>query len=315
MVRSALLTSCRTLSGMRSIVGLAASLSAAFAVLAVAAPAVAAPAYPQAEGRCVDQTETLGQALCAKVTAILLRDEKSAAAEIAVAVVPTTGESSIEAWSTGLFNTWGVGKSWKNDGVLLVVALDDHKVRLETGRGVRQRLSDAEAATIVDGVTSHFTAAEYALGILTGLDDVRRQLGPAPPADALLAPLAPAAPAPTPDLAGDDGSTGWSDDSEVWSDGSEFASPEDFGSADGDGAGPVLAIAIGGFAVVALVGFAVSRGSSRPTGDGSTHLAAWQAGSAHSPTTSSSSGSDSAGSSGSGFGGGSSDGGGATGSW
>jgi uncharacterized protein len=290
-----------------------ASVFAAISVVGVAAPAEAAPAYPKANGRCVDQTAVLGQDLCAKVTAILLRDEKSTSDEIAVAVVPTTGASSIEAWSTGLFNTWGVGKKAKNNGVLLVVAVEDHKVRLETGRGVANRLGDSDAVNIVDDITSHFSDDEYALGILTGLDDVRRQLGHTVPTNALLAPLAATAPAPAePDLTG-------SDDSGVSSDGSEFTTPDDFASAD-DGSVAVLPIAIGGFVVVVLLVVAIGRGSSRSAGRGlahhdSTHQATWATGITDSATTSSLSGTDASGSAGPSFGGGSSDGGGATGSW
>lgn len=294
-----------------------ASVFAAVAVVGMAAPAEAATAYPKADGRCVDQTAVLGRALCAKVTTILLRDEKSTSDEIAVAVIPTIGDSSIEEWSTGLFNAWGVGKKSKNNGVLLVVALDDHNVRLETGQGVEDRLSDSDAGNIVDGITAHFTEDEYALGILTGLDDVRRQLGHTVPAKDRLAPLAATAPAPTePDLTG-------GDDSGVTSDGSEFTLPGDVTATEDDGSIPVLPIAIGGFAVVGLLAVGLSRVSSRSTGGGtssfgrrgSTHQAMWTAGSSDSPTAISSPSVDSSGSSGTSFGGGTSDGGGATGSW
>lgn len=287
-----------------------ASVFAAVAVVGFAAPAEAAPAYPKADGRCVDQTAVLGPGLCAKVTAVLLREEKSTSDEIAVAVVPTTGDASIETWSTGLFNTWGVGKKGKNNGVLLVVALDDHTVRLETGRGAQARLDDNDAKTIVDDVTSHLAKDEYALGILTGLDDVRRQLGHTVPTKARLVSLAATAPTPPEPVLTD------SDGTEVLSDGSEFTSPDDFGSVD-DGFGPLVPIALGGFAVLALFGVVISRVSSRSNGGGHHHATrqtTWAAGSSDSSSTSWSS-SDSSGSSGSSFGGGSSDGGGSSGSW
>jgi len=311
------LTACLILSGMRSLGWMTASVFAAVVAVGVAAPAEAAPAYPKAVGRCVDQTAVLGQALCKKVTAVLLRDEKSTADEIAVAVVPTTGDAGIEAWSAGLFNTWGVGKKGKANGVLLVVALDDRKVRLQTGRGVANRLGGGDAARIIDDVTSHFSQNEYALGILTGLDEVRRQLGHHVPAGALLVPLAATAPAPTePEQAG-------GGDPAVSADGSEFITPGDVTSAD-DGDVPVLPIAIGGFAVVALLAVAIGRGSSSSAGGGDPsswahrdgiHQATWTAGTTDSTTINSSPGLDSSGSSTSSFGGGSSDSSGATGTW
>jgi uncharacterized protein len=289
------------------------------AVVGAAARAEAAPAYPAADGRCVDRTGVLGHDLCAKVTAALLRDERATSDEIAVVVVPTTGDAAIEAWSTGIFNAWGVGKKDKNNGVLLVVALDDHKVRLETGRGLAHRLGDSDAGTIADGITGHFAQDEYALGILTGLDDVRRQLGHTVPAAARLAPLAAAAPDPevtaTADLNIWSGDTSGDTSDETSWDGSDFASPD-------DGSVPVVPIAIGAFAVVALIGVLIGRGSSRPaSGDpgprrrsSSDQPSTWMAGDV-STTSGTSSAVDSSGGSGSGFGGGSSDGGGATSSW
>src|SRR5690349_19885120 len=106
---------------MRSLGWFTASFFAVTAVVGMAVPAQAAPVYPRADGRCVDQTGVLGPDLCRKVTSILVREEKSTSDEIAVVVVPNTGDSTIEAWSTGLFNTWGVGRKGKDNGVLLVV--------------------------------------------------------------------------------------------------------------------------------------------------------------------------------------------------
>lgn len=162
----------------RAPVAAGAAAAATLAALVLPVPAFAAPAFPAAEGRCVDQTGVLGDDLCSQVTTVLRADEKASSDEIAVAVVPTTGDASIEAWSTGVFNHWGVGKATRNNGVLLVVAVDDRRVRLETGRGMAERLGDSEAADIVDTVvTPRFADDEYALGVLDGLDEVRRRLG------------------------------------------------------------------------------------------------------------------------------------------
>lgn len=300
---------------------------AAVAVLGVAVPAQAAPAYPKAHGRCVDQTEVLGADLCAEVTAILLRDEKKTSDEIAVAVVPSTGDVSINAWSTGLFNAWGVGKRGKNNGVLLVVALDDHKVRLETGRGAQKRLSDREAAKIVHDITAHFADDEDALGILTGLDDVRRRLGHTIAAKALLAPLADEATIP------DDLDSTDSDDPEISTDDPDFFA--DATDPDDEESFPLAPVAIGALLVAGLFAVIIRRASS--TGGPGTSSPARQlrgrgqerghqdrdnlaastmmTDSVSSSNTSPSSGADSSSSSGPSFGGGSSDGGGATGSW
>ena len=276
-------------------------------VVGGAGPADAAPAYPAAAGRCVDRTGVLGAGRCGLISSILQRDEKATSDEIAVAIVPTTGDKSIEAWTTGLFNTWGVGKKSKNNGVLLVVAVDDHRVRLETGRGAAGRLTDGEAATIVDDViTPRFAEDDYLLGVLTGLDEVRRELGHAIPADARLASLA-----EEPDTE-DDSTFVTNDDAFI----DQIAEPD-------DSSVPAWPIGIGALGVVALIGFLISRASSgpatagggrrtRPVGPSSrTHRTTWVAGSSDTTSSSFSSSSDS----GSSFGGGSSDGSGASGSW
>ncbi|GAA0806173.1 hypothetical protein Sya03_37880 [Spirilliplanes yamanashiensis] len=294
----------------------AAVLAAVALTLAVAVPAAAAPAYPRAQGRCVDQAGVLGGALCARVTAILLRDEKATTDEIAVAVVPSTGEAAIEAWSTGLFNAWGVGKRDRDNGVLLVVAVDDRRVRLETGRGLARRLPDAEAARIVDDVvTPAFRRGDRAAGILAGLDEVRRALGHDVPRAARLTALAAQAQAPTvapvsdPVPAADvDGLVGGDYDDE----------PFDSGGSDSFG-GAVLLVFLGvGALLLILVAAGRGGGGSGPHRHDGTAIAPTWSPVHHSTFTGSSgggsSGSDSSGS-GSSFGGGGSDGGGASGSW
>src|SRR5439155_10467004 len=148
-------------------------------VLVSAAPAAADTPYPPADGRCVDTAGMLGAGMCPRVTAALLADERSTASadEIAVAIVPTTGGTPIESWATGLFNTWGVGKKGVDNGVLLVVAVNDHRVRIATGRGLGARLSDGQASEIVNAtITPEFRAGRYPSGVLAGLGPIRPPL-------------------------------------------------------------------------------------------------------------------------------------------
>jgi uncharacterized protein len=298
-------------------------------VLGTAAPAVAAPAYPRAQGRCVDSTGVLGPRLCAKVTAILLRDEARTSDEIAVAVVGDTGDASIEEWSTGLFNAWGVGKKDKNNGVLLVVVMDDHELRLETGRGMATRLSDDEAGDIIETViTPQFAEDAYAAGILGGLDEIRRRLGHTVGKDARLLGLAVTAPNPEamdPEAVDEDASDAEEQalidgGAETFSDTGYSEEQGNFGD-DGSSAG-VLFLFIAGAVVIGLVGVVLGRvrsqrwdavDSGSGGSSGSEHRTTWSSGSSTSSSSSSSGSSDS--SSGSSFGGGSSDGGGSSGSW
>jgi uncharacterized protein len=310
----------------------------ALAIVGLAGPAAAAPAYPAAAGRCVDEVGVLGSDLCAEITTVLTGDEKATSDEIAVAVVATTGDATIETWSTGLFNAWGVGERDRNNGVLLVVAVDDHRVRLATGKGLTKRLGDAVAAEIINGtITPSFKDGEYADGILNGLDEVRLRLGHRIGAGTALAGLAAEAPSWTGvasdpgDQTGDGGEQALPDDAGAFPDGFD---PEADGfdpEADGfdpEGGGTALwPFALLGFGVLAVIGIVVGigRGASSPSatsrrpGYGPTH---WQSRSDTSTSSSFSGGdsssggsSDGGGSAGGGFGGGSSAGGGSSGSW
>ncbi|MBG0565832.1 TPM domain-containing protein [Actinoplanes aureus] len=298
----------------RALAAASAATAASLLAIALPAPASAAPAYPAADGRCVDRTGVLGDDLCSQITAILRADEKATSDEIAVAVVPTTGDASIEAWSTGLFNHWGVGKADRDNGVLLVVAVDDHRVRLATGDGMAERLDDTAAADIVDTViTPRFAADEYALGVLDGLDEVRRRIGHDVPAGTALAGLAPVTsdPGADPDAGPigipDDGGFVTGPDGEI----STFAEEEPAGGSSA-GAFVLLGLLFGGLAVI---GFVLSRlGSSASERRYGHHPAPARPHTMphhHSPhssmTNNSSSSSD--------FGGGSSSGGGSSGSW
>lgn len=301
------------------------------ALLGTASPATAAPGYPRPAGRCVDTTGVLGAALCAKVTAVLLRDERRHSDEIAVAVVSSTGDASIETWSTGLFNTWGVGERGRDNGVLLVVATDDRRVRLETGRGMADRLPDSVAGEIVSTViTPRFAQGAPVVGVLAGLDEVRRRLGhPVAPADRLAAlaafapnPAAAAAPAGSGGTAARTG-----EDDEVVA---EDEVPDDFVgqvSADDSGLPAMVVLVIGVaslFGLVALFALIARAGSGSgtgPHGSGSHHRprrrSSWDSSASGAASWSASAGTDSSSGSGGGasFGGGSSDGGGSSGSW
>jgi uncharacterized protein len=160
--------------------------------LAAPTPAATAPpgatAYP-APAVCVDTTSTLPAATCARITSVLDADEKASPEkdQTAVALVPTTGDASIEDWSTGLFNAWGVGQKTENNGVLLVIALDDHRLRIATGDGLRSRLPDGQASEIIGGtITPLLKQGRTEDAVLAGLDGIRTALGH----DVLTTPLA-----------------------------------------------------------------------------------------------------------------------------
>ncbi|MCM1368904.1 MAG: TPM domain-containing protein [Candidatus Amulumruptor caecigallinarius] len=70
-------------------------------------------------------------------------------AEVAVAIPPSIGDMPIEEWSEKLFTSWGIGKSDKDNGALLVLVPNDHLVRIQTGYGMEGVLPDISCANII----------------------------------------------------------------------------------------------------------------------------------------------------------------------
>ena len=143
-----------------------------------AAAGAIAPAPVPEPAICVDLPGVLGAETCRTVTAKLEADEKATGDELAVLVVRTTGDESIEEYALRAFNTWGVGKAGEDNGVLLVVALDDRTVRIQVGSGLEKTVTDGRAREIIGAeLVPMFRAGSYRQGILNGLDAIRVRLG------------------------------------------------------------------------------------------------------------------------------------------
>ncbi|MET0966701.1 MAG: TPM domain-containing protein [Nakamurella sp.] len=146
-------------------------------LLGSAVPTSAKSDYPS-PAVCSDTRGVLGPQTCARVAEILTADELASTDEIAVAIIGTTGTSTIEGYATALFNSWGVGKAGVDNGVLVLVAFDDRAMRIEVGAGLSDRLPDGQAREIVGGVmVPAFKEGDYRDGVLAGLDAVRSALG------------------------------------------------------------------------------------------------------------------------------------------
>lgn len=96
-----------------------------------------------------DPSGALGASTTAEVNERLAALRKATTAEVAVAIVPDIGDEPIETWSEQLFTRWGIGKKDKDNGVLLVIALAQHKARIQTGYGAEGALPDISCANII----------------------------------------------------------------------------------------------------------------------------------------------------------------------
>ena len=130
-------------------------------------------AVPPLTGRVVDQTGTLTSGDIASLTQTLKDLETRKGSQIAVLIVPTTAPETIEQYSIRVADAWKIGRKKIDDGALLVVAKDDHHLRLEVGYGLEGSLTDVTAHRIIDEViTPKFKAGDFAGGISAGINRI-----------------------------------------------------------------------------------------------------------------------------------------------
>ena len=101
-----------------------------------------------------------------EVNALLYDFSKNESNEVAVVTVTDLGGEEIEYYASKLFEEWGIGTAEHDNGVLLLVAVEDKKVRLEVGYGLEGTLTDLEAWAIIDGVLlPAFKAGDFDKGV------------------------------------------------------------------------------------------------------------------------------------------------------
>ncbi|WP_152226830.1 YgcG family protein [Pseudomonas sp. SCB32] len=154
-------------------------------LLCWAAVLQAAPvAIPPLSARVTDLTQTLDAGQRAQLESQLAGLEQRKGAQIAVLLIPTTGEDSIEDYAVRAFEQWKLGRKGVDDGVLLVVAKNDHALRIEVGYGLEGTITDVQAGRIIrDAIVPHFKTGDFAGGIQAGVDSLVALIEPAATAD------------------------------------------------------------------------------------------------------------------------------------
>jgi uncharacterized protein len=146
--------------------------------------AIADVAVPPLSGRVVDQTMTLSQSDQASLDKTLRDFESRKGSQVAVLIVPTTAPEAIEQYSIRVADAWKVGRKKIDDGAILVIAKDDHKLRIEVGYGLEGALTDVTSKRIIDEViVPKFRTGDFAGGITDGVDRILKTIDgePLPP--------------------------------------------------------------------------------------------------------------------------------------
>jgi uncharacterized protein len=129
-----------------------------------------AAAFPRPAGRVNDFAGILDVAARTQVAAIIREAERLTSAEIAVVTVTSLDGMSVEEYANKLFHEWGVGKENRDNGVLLLVAPHERKVRIEVGYGLEPVLPDGLAGEIIrTEILPRFRENDYPGGTLAGV--------------------------------------------------------------------------------------------------------------------------------------------------
>jgi uncharacterized protein len=135
-----------------------------------------APAIALA-GRVTDAADILDEASEGKLTDVSAALEAETGHQLVVVTVPSLGGRDIADFTRDLGNAWGIGREEEDDGVLLLVAPNERKVRIAVGFGIEDRLTDEKCSQIIqEEVLPHFRVGDFAAGIENGVGAIRAEL-------------------------------------------------------------------------------------------------------------------------------------------
>jgi uncharacterized protein len=154
------------------------ALAAAGAILLATAAGGKPSPYPSFTSALVDTVHVVPDDVAAQVEAGLRDYQARSGNQVAVAIVHTTGNQALETYSIGLARQWGVGTKDKDNGVLLLIAYDDHKIRIEVGRHLEGTLTDLQSGRIInDRMVPLLRDNNPGGAVLQGTEAIRQVLG------------------------------------------------------------------------------------------------------------------------------------------
>jgi uncharacterized protein len=130
-------------------------------------------ALPSAGAHVTDLTNTLTADQKDFLEKQLSQFEKVKGSQVIVVIIPTTGDEAIEQYSIRLADALKVGRKGIDDGAILLIAKDDHAVRIEVGYGLEGVLTDYACKKIIESyITPSFREDDFYGGIRTGVDAI-----------------------------------------------------------------------------------------------------------------------------------------------
>lgn len=128
---------------------------------------------PKSNTLVTDYTSTLSAPDKQRLEDKLVAFDDSTSTQIAVVIIKSVGDYDINEYAAGLGRNWGIGQKGKNNGIVMLIALDDRKMSIQTGYGEEGALPDIITQQIrVNDINPRFREADYYGGINAGIDDI-----------------------------------------------------------------------------------------------------------------------------------------------
>lgn len=135
--------------------------------------ASAQPDVPALTGRVVDRADLLSPTVEAAITERLAAHEDSTTDQVALLTIPSLNGEVLEEYATTVFRTWGLGVEELDNGVLLLIARDDRKIRIEVGYGLEGDLTDQLSGIIIrEEMTPRYRAGDFEGGTLGAVEAI-----------------------------------------------------------------------------------------------------------------------------------------------
>jgi len=143
------------------------------AILTISLSSVFALEVPALKGRVNDYANIINSSTENELNSYLESLENTSGIQMVVLTVPSLKGEDISSFSIKAAEKWKIGRSGQDDGALLVVALEEHSVRIEVGYGLEGKLTDAKCGLIIRNViVPEFKTGNYSSGILKGIKNM-----------------------------------------------------------------------------------------------------------------------------------------------
>lgn len=129
--------------------------------------------FPELEGRVIDQAHLLSEQAQQRLSEVLKQEEENTSNQIVVVILNSLNGYEISDYSYQLGRYWQIGQKNKNNGVLLVIAMDEKKLRIEVGYGLEGALTDKTSHEIINyTLKPSFKQQRFEEGIFKAVEEI-----------------------------------------------------------------------------------------------------------------------------------------------